>query len=633
MLAVATPSSGRLHAPPARPQDRRVPGTLGHRRFLAHAGHGAHRLRRCHLPLPLQQELGLHPGARVAPLRPRLPSGGRLHDAPQRARARGHLVREAVATQEGVGRFHPALRHVRPVVRPDHLYDVAVPEALAPSERGLARPRRCALPLGAEVRHHHRLLPADPPGHLPGDQELLLGDGLGRARPARAGDSLMFGLPWDQTLGAMMFIGMIAFLFFGFPVAFSLTFTGLFFGLIGFGLSFFDLLPLRIWGTMTNFTLLAVPLFVFMGVALEKSGLAEELLETMALLFGKLKGGIAISVVVVGAILAASTGIVGASVITMGLISLPTMLRRGYSKELITGTICASGTLGQIIPPSVILILLGDIMGVSVGDLYIGAFLPGLVLVGLYIIYLAILGQLRPDLAPPIPRDEVAAFRGDAVKRVIIALIPAFVLIVGVLGSIFAGIASPTEAASVGAAGGLILTILKGRFSMAMLRSVMQATTRITSLAFIILVGANCFGLVFRGLNGDHLIQDFLKGLPFGAYGVLAVVMFVIFLLGFFIDFFEICFIHVPILTPVLVTHFGFDPVWLGVVIGVNLQTSFLTPPFGFALFYLRGVAPPEIKTTDIYRGVAPFVALQLIGLTLVIAFPDLASWLIRALR
>src|SRR6266446_3287549 len=445
-------------------------------------------------------------------------------------------------------------------------------------------------------------------------------------------------LPPEQILAALMFAGMIAFLFFGFPVAFSLTFTGLFFGLLGMVLgllhsNFFAILPLRIWGTMTNFTLLAVPLFVFMGVALEKSGLAEELLETMALLFGKQRGGIAVSVVVVGAILAASTGIVGASVITMGLVSLPTMLRRGYSKELITGTICASGTLGQIIPPSVILILLGDIMGVSVGDLYMGAVIPGLVLVGLYILYIGVLARWKPELAPPIPAEELAAFRGDALKRVTIALIPALALIVGVLGSIFVGIASPTEAASVGAAGGLILTMLKGRFSMPMLRSVTEATTRITSLAFIILVGANCFGLVFRGLNGDHLIQDFLKGLPFGAYGVLAVVMFVIFLLGFFIDFFEICFIHVPILTPVLVTHFGFDPVWLGVVIGVNLQTSFLTPPFGFALFYLRGVAPPEITTPDIYRGVVPFVALQLIGLTLVIVYPQLSSFLIHALR
>ena len=384
----------------------------------------------------------------------------------------------------------------------------------------------------------------------------------------------MFGLPFDQTLAAMTFIGMIVFLFAGFPVAFSLTFTGLLFGFVGFGRGFFDLLPLRIYGTMTNFTLTAVPLFVFMGVALEKSGLAEELLETMALLFGKLRGGIAISVVVVGAILAASTGIVGASVITMGLVSLPTMLRRGYQKELITGTICASGTLGQIIPPSVILILLGDILGVSVGDLYIGAFLPGFVLVALYIVYLAILGQVRPDLAPPIPAAELAAFRAQAFKRVAIALAPAFVLIVAVLGSIFMGIASPTEGAAVGAAGGLLLTMAKGRFSMKMLKDVMRTTTRITSLSFLILVGANTFGLVFRGLNGDRMVQDLLLNLPFGKYGVLAVVMGVIFFLGFFIDFFEICFIHVPILTPVLVQHFNFDPVWLGVVIGVNLQTD-----------------------------------------------------------
>lgn len=445
-------------------------------------------------------------------------------------------------------------------------------------------------------------------------------------------------MPLDQTLGALMFVGMIGFLFLGFPVAFSLTSTGVFFGGIAvilglFRADFFDILPLRIWGTMTNFTLLAVPLFVFMGVALEKSGLAEELLETMALVFGKLKGGIAISVVLVGAILAASTGIVGASVITMGLISLPTMLRRGYQKELICGTICASGTLGQIIPPSVILILLGDIMGVPVGDLYIGAVLPGLVLVGLYITYLVVLSHVKPELAPPIPAAELADFRREALKRVTIALIPALVLIVGVLGSIFVGIASPTEAASVGAAGGILLTIAKRRFSTAMLKNVMRTTTRITSLGFIILVGANLFGLVFRGLNGDHLIQDFLKGLPFGRYGVLTLVMGVIFLLGFFIDFFEICFIHVPILTPVLVTHFGFDPVWLGVLIGVNLQTSFLTPPFGFALFFLRGVAPPEIETPHIYRGVVPFVVLQLIGLAIVIAHPPLVHGTIKFFR
>jgi tripartite ATP-independent transporter DctM subunit len=309
------------------------------------------------------------------------------------------------------------------------------------------------------------------------------------------------------------------------------------------------------------------------------------------------------------------------------------MLRRGYNKELICGTICASGTLGQIIPPSVILILLGDIMGVPVGDLYIGAVVPGLVLVGLYVTYLTILSQVKPQLAPPVPAVELAAFREQALRRVTLALLPAFGLIVGVLGSIFVGIASPTEAASVGATGGIILTIMKRRFTMKMLRDVMRTTTRITSLGFIILIGANTFGLVFRGLNGDHLIQDFLKGLPFGPYGVLALVMMVIFVLGFFIDFFEICFIHVPILTPVLVTHFGFDPVWLGVILGVNLQTSFLTPPFGFALFFLRGVAPPEIDTKEIYRGAIPFVALQLIGLTLVITYPELVHGPIRFFR
>jgi tripartite ATP-independent transporter DctM subunit len=318
----------------------------------------------------------------------------------------------------------------------------------------------------------------------------------------------------------------------------------------------------------------------------------------------------------------------------MGLISLPTMLRRGYQKELICGTICASGTLGQIIPPSVILILLGDIMGVPVGDLYVGAVLPGLVLVGLYIAYLFILAQWKPEFAPPIPAEELADFRTEALKRVTLALIPAFSLIVGVLGSIFVGIASATEAASVGAVGGLVLTMVKRRFSMTMLRGVMQTTLRITSLAFIILVGANCFGLVFRGLNGDHLIQDFLKGLPFGAYGVLALVMLVIFILGFFIDFFEICFIHVPILTPVLVTHFGFDPVWLGVVIAVNLQTAFLTPPFGFALFFLRGVVSPEtISTPQLYRGVIPFVTLQVIGLTITIMYPELVRGTITFFR
>ena len=281
----------------------------------------------------------------------------------------------------------------------------------------------------------------------------------------------------------------------------------------------------------------------------------------------------------------------------MGLVSLPTMLRRGYAPPLITGTICASGTLGQIIPPSIILILLGDILGISVGDLYIGAFLPGFLLVALYIIYLTILAWWKPHLAPATPADELAAFQAQAIRRVMISLFPALTLTVAVLGSIFMGIASPTEGAAMGAAGGLLLTMAKRRFTYRMLLDVMRTTTRITSLSFIILIGANAFGLVFRGLNGDHLVQNLLLNLPFGPYGVLITVMGVIFILGFFIDFFEICFIHVPILIPVLIKDFGFDPVWIGVLIGMNLQTSYLTPPFGFALFYLRGVAPPEITT------------------------------------
>src|SRR2546425_8454629 len=311
-----------------------------------------------------------HPGARVAPLRSGVPARRRLHDALRRARPHRHHLRQVVAAEEGDGRPRPAVRHVLSVGDHGGVHDLALLQTLVRRERGLARSGRGSVPLGLQGGHHRRLRAPDAPGNLSGHQELLLGDGLGGAARARPRGPLMFGLPWDQTLAAMTFIGMIVFLFFGFPVAFSLTFTGLLFGLVGFGLSFFDLLHLRIWGTMTNFTLTAVPLFVFMGVALEKSGLAEELLETMALVFGHLRGGIAISVVVVGAILAASTGIVGASVITMGLVSLPTMLRRGYNKELITGTICAAGTLGQIIPPRGILILLGDILRVSVRDCY-----------------------------------------------------------------------------------------------------------------------------------------------------------------------------------------------------------------------------------------------------------------------
>ncbi len=433
-----------------------------------------------------------------------------------------------------------------------------------------------------------------------------------------------------EYLAAWMFLALTILLMAGFPVAFTLLGTSLFFGLIGFGWSFFDLLPLRIYGRMTNVTLIAVPLFVFMGVMLERSGLAEKLLDTMALLFGRLKGGLAISVVVVGALLGASTGIVGATVVTMGLLAVPTMLRRNYQKELACGTVSASGTLGQIIPPSIVLVLIGDIVGVSVGDLFMGAVLPGLVLVTLYIIYILLAANLRPGIAPPIPKAELDAIsHRELLARVGKALFPPLFLMISVLGSIFAGIASPTEAAAVGAVGATLLAIANKKFNLEMLNQVMRQTTNLTCMVFIILCGAAAFGLVFRGLDGDSLVREFLGSLAsaHGKYVVLAIVMGVIFIIGFFLDFIEITFIHVPVLAPIML-EFGFDPVWFCILLAVNLQTSFMTPPFGFSLFYLKAVTPPEVTTGHIYRGIIPFVFFQLIGLAIVAFFPILATWL-----
>jgi tripartite ATP-independent transporter DctM subunit len=383
---------------------------------------------------------------------------------------------------------------------------------------------------------------------------------------------------------------------------------------------------------MTNVTLAAVPLFVFMGVMLERSGLAEELLDTMGLLFGRLRGGLAISVVVVGALLGASTGIVGATVVTMGLLAVPTMLRRGYQKELATGTVSASGTLGQIIPPSIVLVLIGDIVGVSVGDLFIGAVLPGLLLVGLFIVYILIAAFLRPGVAPAISKEELAAISPrQLAAQVGRALFPPLFLMVAVLGSIFAGIASPTEAAAVGAVGATLLTIVNRKFNMNILRDVMHTTVRLTCMVFIILCGAAAFGLVFRGLGGDELVREFLGGIAdqYSHAAVLAIVMLLIFFIGFFLDFIEITFIHVPVLAPIMI-DFGYDPVWFCILLAVNLQTSFLTPPFGFSLFYLKAVTPPEVTTGHIYRGIIPFVLFQLIGLGIVVFFPKLATWLPR---
>jgi len=431
-------------------------------------------------------------------------------------------------------------------------------------------------------------------------------------------------------LPAWMFLALTILLMAGFPVTFTLMGTALFFGLIGFGWNFFNLLPLRIWGVMTNVTLLAVPLFVFMGVMLERSGLAEELLDTMGLLFGRIRGGLAVSVVVVGALMGASTGIVGATVVTMGLLAVPTMLKRGYQNELATGTVSASGTLGQIIPPSIVLVLIGDIVGVPVGDLFMGAVFPGLVLVGLYIVYIMSIAFVKPQWAPAIPQYERDALSGmELFRRVMRALFPPLFLMLAVLGSIFAGIASPTEAAAVGAVGATFLTVINRRFSHKILNEVMLATMELTCMVFIILVGAAAFGLVFRGMGGDELVREFLGAIAetHGKWFVLFIVMGLIFVIGFFLDFIEITFIHVPVLAPIMI-EFGFDPVWFCILIAVNLQTSFMTPPFGFSLFYLKAVTPPSITTGHIYRGILPFVIAQLIGLLIVVSFPVLVTWL-----
>jgi tripartite ATP-independent transporter DctM subunit len=449
-----------------------------------------------------------------------------------------------------------------------------------------------------------------------------------------------------EWVAALLFITVILVLLAGFPVAFTLGGTALIFasfGIIGGGFNEALLLglPNRVFGIMTNETLVAVPLFVFMGVTLERARIAEELLETLSALFGSLRGGLGISVTLVGMLLAASTGIVGATVVTMGLLSLPTMLKRGYSPEIATGTICASGTLGQIIPPSIILVMLGDVMTtayqqaqqemgvfspktVSVGDLFAGALIPGLMLVGLYMLYILGLAFFRPASIPPHQREP-----GEDVSfiKVIKALAPPLILIFAVLGSILKGLATPTEAAGVGGMGALILALLRRELNLERLRDIMRSTLRISSMVFLILIGASIFSLVFRGYGGDDGVRAILESLPGGVVGAVVVVMLVMFLLGFVLDFIEITFVVVPIVGPVLLAM-GLDPVWLGIMIAINLQTSFLTPPFGFALFYLRGVAPPSVSTAQIYRGAIPFVAIQLFALLLSAAFPALVTWL-----
>jgi tripartite ATP-independent transporter DctM subunit len=447
-----------------------------------------------------------------------------------------------------------------------------------------------------------------------------------------------------EWVAGLLFVSVVLILLAGFPVAFTLGGTALVFAAVGvaggvFNEAFLGSLPNRVFGIMMSETLVAVPLFVFMGVTMERARIAEELLDTLSSLFGSLRGGLGISVTLVGMLLAASTGIVGATVVTMGLLSLPTMLKRGYSAEVATGTICASGTLGQIIPPSIILVMLGDVMTsayqqaqiemgiyspktVSVGDLFAGALIPGLMLVLLYIAYLVGVAIFRPASMPAHESDESVS-----VIRVLKALAPPLILIFAVLGSIITGRATPTEAAGVGGMGALILALLRRELNLSRLREIMQTTLKISSMVFLILIGASVFSLVFRGYGGDDGVRAILEALPGGVVGAVIVVMLVMFLLGFVLDFIEITFVVVPIVGPVLLAM-GLDPVWLGIMIAINLQTSFLTPPFGFALFYLRGVAPPSVTTPQIYRGVIPFVAIQILALVLLATFPELVTWL-----
>ncbi|MCK5716828.1 MAG: TRAP transporter large permease subunit [Thiomargarita sp.] len=429
-----------------------------------------------------------------------------------------------------------------------------------------------------------------------------------------------------EVWALVMFALLVVTLLLGYPVAFTLGAISLLFGGIFLDLSFFNLLPMRIWGIMTNFTLLAVPLFVFMGVILEKSGLAEDLLETMGLLFGTLRGGLGISIIIVGAMLAATTGVVGATVVTMGIIALPALLKNGYSPELATGTIATAGTLGQIIPPSIVLILLADMIGVPVGQLFIGAVIPGALLIGLYLSYIIFKAWIDPDSAPALA-DETHTWDIHFIRRIIKSLVPVLLLIIAVLGSIFFGIATPTESGAYGATGAIILALLHKRLTLKNLQESLQQTTRLTSMVFLILIGATAFGLVFRGMGGDQLIHDIFIQLPGGKWGFILISLILIFLLGFFLDFLEICFIVVPILAPIA-EHFQINMLWFAILIAVNLQTSFITPPFGFSLFYLKAVAPPDMRIGIIYRGIIPFVFLQLLGLTLLVLFPQITLWL-----
>ncbi len=430
----------------------------------------------------------------------------------------------------------------------------------------------------------------------------------------------------------LLAIGMIAAFFvlliIGIPVGIAIATSGLIFGYLGFGPVLFNLLPARVYGVVTNYTFMAIPLFVFMGVMLEKSRLAEELIDIIGHVFGKVAGGMGVAIILVGVLLGAATGIVGATIVTLGLLTLPTLLRRGYPKSLATGMICASGTLGQIIPPSLVLILLAEILGESVGTMFAAAMVPGLTLAAVYIVAILVLAAWNPALMPPIPQTERDAMsRGMLARKLVLVVGPPIGLVVAVLGSIIGGLAAPTEAASMGAVGALAFVALSGRLTFDLLKQVARSTLLISSMVFFILICAQVFGLSFRGLGGEHLVGRMFEWVPGGVNGALLFMLLLVFVLGFFLEWIEITYIALPLFLPFFIAN-GVDLVWLGILICLNLQTSFLTPPFGWSLFFLKGVAPPEVSTLDIYKGAVPFIGLQALALALVFFFPGLALWL-----
>jgi tripartite ATP-independent transporter DctM subunit len=439
-------------------------------------------------------------------------------------------------------------------------------------------------------------------------------------------------MPLNEILAIASIVSFFVLLAVGVPVAITLAVTGFVFGYLGFGSLLFNLLPARIFGVTANYTLIAIPLFVFMGVMLEKSRIADELMDVIGHLAGGLRGGMALGIIVFGVLMGATTGIVGATIITLGLLSLPTLMRRGYHLPTACGTICASGTLGQLIPPSLILILLADIFGQSVGTLFAAAMLPGLTLAAIFCAYLLLLGVVKPELVPPLPLEERAALSGGALfRKVMRAGVPPLALVVSVLGSIIGGVAAPTEAASMGALGSILVVAIAGRFRFSVLRETVRSTTRITAQMMFILVCAQVFALSFRGLHGEQLVQDLFALVPGGIDGAIIFMLVLIFVLGFFIEWIEISYIVVPLFLPILQAA-NADLVWVAALIATVLQTSFLTPPFGWALFYLRGVAPPSVTTLDIYKGVVPFILLQVLASALLFAFPEIATWLPRAI-